>query len=53
MNNNNESTKQQLLKGSVNYLTWIKRMKLKLQKEGVLKIENETRVWLKDKTLDG
>ena len=31
----------------------MKRIKIKLQKEGVFKIENNSRVWLKEKTLDG
>jgi len=48
MNNTTENTNQKLLKGSVNYLPWIKRIKLKLQKEGVYTVENKTRVWIKD-----
>ena len=31
----------------------MKRIKIKLQKEGVFKIETNSRVWLKDKTLYG
>ncbi len=53
MDNKTESNKHQLLKGSINYLTWMKRIKIKLQKEGVFKTENNSRVWVKEKTLDG